>query len=116
MIKVNSVSAKSIVSNLFKVRDDAHKAHLSTTDYAEHIALNEFYDELLDLTDRYAEAVQGRNKTKIFEYQDGNTIVASLKNELYKVILQYKNDKDIENIIAEMIELCNKTEYLLTLK
>lgn len=49
-----------LVNNLFWARDEAHKLHLATGSYAEHKALEEFYDSLLDLTDELAEAAQGK--------------------------------------------------------
>ena len=41
-------------------RDCAHKLHLSTPSYAQHIALEEFYNDLLELFDQLAEVVQGK--------------------------------------------------------
>ena len=38
----------------------AHMSHLQTKSYAEHKALNEFYDEIVDLADDLAEAAQGQ--------------------------------------------------------
>ena len=40
-------------------RDMAHLAHWKTKSYAEHKALNTFYDELLELIDGFVEQYQG---------------------------------------------------------
>ena len=45
---------------MFLSRTMAHMAHLKTTSYAAHKALNEFYDEIVDLADDLAEATQGQ--------------------------------------------------------
>lgn len=48
-----------LVARLFAARTAAHMAHLQTTSYAQHMALGEFYEAIVDLADRYAEAYQG---------------------------------------------------------
>lgn len=45
---------------LFLSRTMSHMAHLKTTSYATHKALNEFYDSVIGLTDDLAEASQGQ--------------------------------------------------------
>lgn len=51
-----------ITQMLFKARDLTHIAHLKTNSYAEHMALDEFYEELLPLLDDMIETFQGENK------------------------------------------------------
>ena len=48
-----------IVATLFLSREQAHRAHLRTKSYAQHVALGEFYDEVVDLADTFAEVAQG---------------------------------------------------------
>ena len=43
----------------FHARTNAHVLHLTTRSYAVHKALNEFYDEIVDLADSFAEAYIG---------------------------------------------------------
>ena len=50
----------SIVARLFADRTYAHNAHLKTSSYAAHKALNEFYDDIVDLADDLAEIAQGK--------------------------------------------------------
>lgn len=47
------------VLTLLNARTAAHVAHLQTTSYAAHVALNEFYDSIVPLADEFAEAYQG---------------------------------------------------------
>lgn len=46
---------------LFSARDKAHELHLATKSYAEHMALNELYDNLVDTADEMAEMFQGKH-------------------------------------------------------
>jgi hypothetical protein len=48
-----------IVSVLFLSREQAHRAHLKTKSYAQHVALGDFYDAVVDLADNFAEVSQG---------------------------------------------------------
>lgn len=47
------------VGILFMSRTYAHMAHLKTPSYAAHVALNEFYEAIVDLADSLAEPSQG---------------------------------------------------------
>ena len=49
------------VGMLFLARDVAHSVHLNTRSYSKHKALGKFYDEIIDLADKFAEAYQGRH-------------------------------------------------------
>lgn len=42
----------------FHARTNAHVLHLQSKSYAEHVALNEFYDGIIGLTDAFAETYQ----------------------------------------------------------
>lgn len=48
-----------LVSLLFNARTNAHIAHLQTKSYAQHIALNDLYEGILDIADKFAESAQG---------------------------------------------------------
>lgn len=48
-----------IIAVMFISREQAHRAHLMTNSYAEHKALNDFYDEIVDVADELAEASIG---------------------------------------------------------
>lgn len=50
----------SIIARLFADRTYAHNAHLKTSSYAAHKALNKFYDDIVDLADDLAEIAQGK--------------------------------------------------------
>ena len=47
------------IAKLFLTRELAHRYHLSTKSYSQHKALQNFYEDLLDLIDDLAEMTQG---------------------------------------------------------
>lgn len=53
---------EDLISLLFLARDLAHREHLHTKSYSEHMALNAFYDDIIDDADAIAEAYQGMYK------------------------------------------------------
>jgi hypothetical protein len=55
------MNASQFVGHLFLSRDVAHSVHLNTRSFSKHSALNTFYDEIVDLADKFAEAYQGRH-------------------------------------------------------
>ena len=51
---------ETLFGKIMQVRQQAHLLHLSSKSYAEHKALNEFYDGLTDLADELIEMYQGQ--------------------------------------------------------
>jgi hypothetical protein len=51
---------KELIAQLFAARDCAHKLHLKTRSFAQHIALGDLYEGLVPLADALAEAYQGK--------------------------------------------------------
>ncbi len=114
-----------ILHRLFETRDQIHYWHLQTTSYAEHKALNQFYDELLDLADSFIETYQGeygRIKGKIginiIDYSTPENTVNYLQSfqEFLEQGARKINDTDLNNQLDEMLSLTKQTLYLLTLK
>lgn len=48
-----------VISVLFLSREVAHREHLKSSSYAQHMALNDFYDDIVDRADALAEVYQG---------------------------------------------------------
>ena len=121
------LTAKNILKVLFESRDMTHYWHLQTTSYAEHKALMEYYEGILDLTDSFVETYQGINKNRVKgkiiitlnDYpEDKNLLIHfdSVTNFIQKVYPEFENNTDLSNILDEILELTNKTKYLLSLK
>lgn len=49
-----------LIACTFAARNQAHLEHWNTDSYAEHIALGDFYDEIIDLVDDFIECYQGK--------------------------------------------------------
>ena len=50
---------EQLVAKTFATRNAAHLQHWKTKSFSEHMALGEFYDEVIDLVDDLVEAYQG---------------------------------------------------------
>lgn len=48
-----------LVARCFAARTTTHLAHLTTTSYAQHMALGDFYDAIASSVDEFAEAYMG---------------------------------------------------------
>ena len=116
------MSCADFVGHLFLARDVAHSVHLNTRSFSKHSALNEFYDSIVDLADKFAEAYQGRHGligpiTLTSAKKTGNIIefledsLNSIENTRYKVC--DKTDTPIQNIIDEIVGQYLSTLYKL---
>lgn len=113
------MSCADFVGTLFLARDVAHSVHLNTRSFAKHSALNEFYDGIVDLTDKFAEAYQGRNGligpiTLMSAKKTGNIMefledsLADIEKMRYEVCK--KEDTPLQSLIDEIV-----AQYLSTL-
>lgn len=95
--------------------------HHTTKSYAEHKALGKFYETLDGLSDSLIETYQGKygriTGGYLLNVQDNVNAVECITS-CRDTIETFNADKDpdIDNIIADIIGLCNHTLYLLTLK
>ena len=112
------MTPSKFIGTLFQSRDMMHLAHLQTTSFAEHKALNGYYDGILELTDTFTETYFGRFKRVDIVIPEAKNMdsVTHLK-EMQKTIDTERNSypSEIQNIMDEMLSLINKTLYLLTL-
>lgn len=112
---------QQFVGLLFLSRDYAHKAHLNSNSYSEHKALGKFYEELIDLTDTFVEAWQGRNMELIGEIP----ALEQVESEPLKVLKRHldiiektrdfvpKSDTPLNNIIDGIVEVYLSALYKL---
>jgi hypothetical protein len=115
-------SRSKFISTLFSSREQAHIFHLQTSSYAMHKALNNYYDDIVDLIDKYVETCQGRHgiiigyqpATQIFE---GDDQVLKYFMALQKFVDTNRGslpqDSDLNNIVDEISGLINGTIYKL---
>jgi hypothetical protein len=106
------------IGTLFQSRDAMHIAHLQTTSFAEHKALNEYYDGILELTDTFTEAYFGANKRVEIVIPESKLLDATSHLKELRSILDTERanySSELQNIIDEMLGLVDKILYLLTL-
>jgi hypothetical protein len=121
---------ETVFKNILQNISQAKLLHWQTSKYAQHKALDELFDSLIDLGDGLAESIMGKYGRphlseenlclRLFNY---NNNLSYFMDELY---MCYRNDcrglfdenKDSEllNIIDEIISLIDKIKYLLTLE
>ena len=110
------------IATLFLARELAHRYHLATKSYSQHKALQNFYEDLLDLIDDLAEMTQGAHGmldipvlTEKQSYKEPlYCIVDKLKyveTNRYKAYSQ--KDTALQNKIDEIVEVFLRTIYKL---
>lgn len=111
------------ISTLFASRTQAHIFHLQTPSFAAHKALNDYYDEIVDLVDGLVESYQGKygiitgyGNIALQEYQSCEAIIMFFETlcmyveKSRTVICQ---DSYIQNQIDEIVALIKSTIYKL---
>jgi len=116
------MKSAEFVGMLFLARDVTHSVHLNTRNYAKHKALGNFYDNVIDLADTFAEAYQGRHgligPISLMSAKKTSNVIDFLQNQLEEIETERYNvcDKDdtaIQNIIDEIVGLYLSTLYKL---
>lgn len=120
---MKGITAKSTVAalimQLFHARTNAHVLHLRTRSFAAHKALNEFYDEVVGLTDDLAESFQGRYGIQDYpelpykQESDAVMMLRSLRRYIDENRLNMCDHSEIQNTIDEIVSLLNSTLYKL---
>lgn len=109
------------IMKCFHARTAAHVLHLKTKSYAQHKALNKFYDDIIDLIDSYAEVYQGEYGViadypgTYRPYVDPVQFIEDLCDWITenRVDLHAKTDTHLSNIVDEILALVATTKYKL---
>jgi hypothetical protein len=116
------MSCADFVGTLFLARDVAHSTHLNTRSFSKHSALNTFYDQIIELADKFSEAYQGKygliGPITLMSAKKTNNIVEFLEGQVDELdAMRYKVvDKEctpLQNIIDEIFGLYYSTLYKL---
>jgi DNA-binding ferritin-like protein len=112
---------EDLISVLLHSANQTHVFHLQTKSFAEHKALNKYYDSITDLADSLAEAYQGKygilkykNVSKIEQYESKEQVIEYF-SKIIKFIEKSRPIKDpfIDNIVQEVESLIYSTLYKL---
>lgn len=117
------MNAAQFVGHLFTARNVAHSVHLNTRSFSKHDALNDFYHEIVELADKFAQCYMGRKHKVIGQIpvmpvaKAGNIIefmawsLDQIEKSRYDVITA--EDTALQNIIDEIVALYLDTSYKL---
>lgn len=118
-----TASAGEFVARCFAARTATHIAHLRTRSYSAHVALNEFYDAVVDHADTFAEVYQGHfgaieaypNLTPPSVHTDSVQVIRELCDwTTQNRATLSKGRNDLGNILDELTAQCGRTLYKLT--
>ena len=115
------MKCNEFVGMLFLARDVAHSVHLNTRSFSKHSALNTFYRKVIKLTDKFAEAYQGKYGLLgpiNLQVAKNTNITDFLQNQMTEIekIRYDVIDRDctaLQNIIDEIVGLYLSTLYKL---
>lgn len=113
------MSCPEFIAKSLAMRTAVHLAHLKTASYAQHMALGEFYDGIVDPVDRLAEIHLAENPQDAFpsvRVPPAGDVVTLFEAYLTEVRTEQKGEADHkakETIITEIEELTLQTLYKL---
>lgn len=110
-----------LIMRCFHARTNAHVLHLTTTSYAKHNALKDFYEGIVDLVDDLAEAYTG--EYGVPESFPGRFTLATDPIAMITELDQWikanrhkcwdSDDTHLDNIVDEIVQLNRSTLYKL---
>jgi hypothetical protein len=117
-----TVKPEIVIGQLFQSRDIIHIAHLQTTSFSEHKALDGYYTDIIGLTDDIVESYFGtigkrlNFKIPASEYMNAKTHLIYMKDYMMKHrgVFGMENTH-LQNSIDEVLSLITSTLYQLTL-
>ena len=114
--------ANRYIGALMNSREQAHIFHLRTNSYAEHKALEKYYEKIVPLLDEWAEAYMGKygRLRKISANKRFLQNPAKAKGYFRALLTRVKaiklpKDTYLKNIQDEIVALIRKTLYMLSL-
>jgi DNA-binding ferritin-like protein len=118
----NQKDVADFISTLLHSSTVTHFMHLSTTDLGVHKALGKYYPQIIELTDRFAEAYSGcYERIKDFpenfhNAKDPMKYMVSIQNYVIKNRKAMPDESQLQNIVDEIAELIDRTIYRLGLQ
>ena len=112
---------EELVAKVFASRNTTHLAHWRTKSFAEHIALGDFYEDVIETVDKLVECYQGNfgliKEVPDVEQAHNGDVVKLLSNDVAWIAKNRskiaRNVAALENIVDELTGLYLKTLYKL---
>jgi len=117
------MAANRFLGMLMNSREQAHAFHLTTNSFAQHKALQAYYEGIVPLLDEWAEAYMGKygrlkrisvNKRFMSDPKKARQYFRSLLTRLR--LLKLPKDSYLRSIQDEITVLIRQTMYQLTLR
>ena len=96
-----------------------HLQHFSTKSYAQHKALQKYYEAIPDLVDAYTEAYQGRHglitgyDVEFHKHRDPKAYVKGLLDFLDEIKATLPKDSDLVNLFDAVVNAVTSLKYKL---
>lgn len=107
------------VATLLHSSTVTHFMHWSTNSLSVHQALGEYYDEIIELVDDFAEAYMGKYEQlkkfpkEFYLAKDPVEYLTSIKEFVEESRKELPQDSELQNIVDEIADLINTTLYKL---
>jgi hypothetical protein len=109
-----------LVARCFAARTAAHLTHLKTRSYAHHVALESFYEEIIEVADRFCEVYQGLHE-QIQTYPEVPVSAQDPLSFLVDLVDWLRANRDacahgetsLQNIVDEATAVTARTIYKL---
>lgn len=109
------------ISTLLGSREQAHIFHLQTPSFAAHKALQNYYEDIVELIDTYVESFQGRYgilkgyspTTQLYEDDSALKYFTALQDFVTTAKAQLPQDGELTNTVDEITGLISSTVYKL---
>ena len=111
----------SFIGTLFQSRTQAHIMHLQSNSYAQHVALQGYYEEILDIIDGLVESYQGRYGIVYGYKMESNVEESTNPITYFEALSKYvemkrqtiTQDSYIQNQVDEVVALISSALYKL---
>ena len=111
---------EELIARVFAARDIAHREHWKTRSYAQHMALGDFHDAVIDQIDEIVECYQGEFGL-VGDFQAGTVPVSNistyLKGEMAWIQANCEviaNGSDsVDNLIDSLVATYQRAVYKL---
>ena len=107
------------VAVLFHAGTITHFMHLQTKSYAQHKALGHFYEDIVELADKYAEAYQGcydvieKYPTDFHMATEPLAYLRKLKAYVEAAGKTLPDEPNLQNTHADILDLVDSTLYMI---
>lgn len=123
---MNNTKMEQIVVELLKLQIYLQIYHWQTNSYSRHVGAGNLYTDIVDITDRIIESMQGNASKKIKMNKTFNIKITNISDtQIINLLKSYRafiaNSKknkstDVQNMFDELLEKINKTIYLFSLR